>query len=65
MNLPAMFTHWTARACITAGGYHPLADVQGEAEVADYLADIAGVIAQCVEVMPAHAAFVAARRTTA
>ena len=45
---------------MTAGGYHALADVQEEGEVADYLGDIAGVIAQCVDVMPAHADAVAA-----
>ncbi|WP_075790934.1 hypothetical protein [Massilia putida] len=39
---------------IATRSYHPLADVQDEHEVADYLGDIAGVIAQCVDVMPAH-----------
>jgi len=47
---------------IAAGGYHPLADVQTDQEVAGYLGDIAGVIAQCVDVMPAHADFIDAIR---
>ncbi|NIA52526.1 tryptophan 7-halogenase [Massilia sp. TW-1] len=47
---------------IAAGGYHPLADVQAEHEVAGYLGDIAGVIGQCVDVMPAHADFIEAIR---
>ena len=40
-------------------GYHPLADLQDEARIDAYLQSVAGVIAQCVDVMPDHAAFVA------
>jgi tryptophan halogenase len=43
---------------LAAGGYHPLAEVQDEHEVAGYLDDIAAVIAQCADVMPNHAAFI-------
>jgi tryptophan halogenase len=45
---------------IAAGGYHPLVDLLGEDEVAAYLAQIAGVVGKCVEVMPTHQEFVAA-----
>jgi tryptophan halogenase len=34
--------------------YHPLVDVQSEAEIADYLDSVRGVIAKCVDVMPTH-----------
>jgi tryptophan halogenase len=40
-------------------GYHPLVDLQDEARIDAYLKSVAGVIAQCVDVMPDHAAFVA------
>ena len=40
-------------------GYHPLADLLGEEEIADYLDEIAGVIGACVDVMPTHAKFIA------
>ena len=39
-------------------GYHPLADTQSEADIAEYLESVRGVIAQCVEVMPDHTAYV-------
>ena len=45
---------------IPAGGYHPLVDLLGEAEVAQYLAQIAGVVGKCVDVMPTHKEFIAA-----
>ena len=45
---------------IAAGGYHPLVDLLGEDEVGAYLAQIAGVVGKCVDVMPTHQAFIAA-----
>jgi tryptophan halogenase len=45
---------------IAAGGYHPLVDLLGEEEVGAYLAQIAGVVGKCVDVMPTHQAFIAA-----
>jgi len=39
--------------------HHPLADLLGEDEVANYLDEVAGVIGACVEVMPSHARFIA------
>jgi tryptophan halogenase len=41
-------------------GYHALADLLDEAEVTGYLGEIAGVIGNCVGVMPDHAAYIAA-----
>jgi tryptophan halogenase len=41
------------------GGYHPLVDLQSDANVEAYLASVADVIAKCVEVMPSHADFIA------
>ncbi len=38
--------------------YHPLADAQDEAAIAEYLAGIAEVIGKCVDVMPSHADYV-------
>jgi len=38
--------------------YHPLADVQDEAAIAEYMAGIAQVIGKCVDVMPSHADYV-------
>ncbi len=40
-------------------GYHALADLLDGSDVAEYLGDIAGVVAQCVATMPSHAAYVA------
>ncbi|VXC60843.1 tryptophan halogenase family protein [Massilia sp. 9I] len=40
-------------------GYHPLADTQSEADIADYLASVREVIAKCVEVMPSHNEYIA------
>lgn len=45
---------------IAASGYHPLVDLLGEEEVGAYLAQIAGVVGKCVDVMPTHQAFIAA-----
>jgi tryptophan halogenase len=45
---------------IKAGGYHPLVDLLSEAEVSQYLDEIAGVVGKCVSVMPTHAQFIAA-----
>ena len=39
--------------------HHPLADLLGEQEVANYLEEVAGVIGACVDVMPTHAKFIA------
>jgi tryptophan halogenase len=47
---------------VRAAGHHPLADVLSEDEIAAYLGDVAGVIARCVDRMPAHAAFLAKLR---
>jgi tryptophan halogenase len=49
---------------IEAAGYHPLVDLLREDEVAAYLAQIAGVVAKCVAVMPTHQAFIAAVAAT-
>jgi tryptophan halogenase len=40
-------------------GYHPLADTQSEADVAEYLASVREVIAKCVDVMPTHHDYIA------
>ena len=40
-------------------GYHPFADLRTADEVAGYLQNIEGVIAQCVRVMPTQARFIA------
>ncbi|MDE2372386.1 MAG: tryptophan 7-halogenase [Burkholderiales bacterium] len=39
-------------------GHHPLADLIPEAETAEYLDGIRGVIAQCVDIMPTHADYI-------
>jgi tryptophan halogenase len=39
--------------------YHPLTDLLGEEEIANYLDEVAGVIGACVDVMPSHAQFIA------
>jgi tryptophan halogenase len=39
--------------------YHPLVDVQSEAEIAEYLDSVRGVIAKCVDVMPTHHDYIA------
>jgi tryptophan halogenase len=46
---------------VRAEGYHPLADLLSEGEIGEYLGDIASVINQCVNQMPSHAAYIAAR----
>jgi len=43
---------------LVAGGYHPLAALRDEGEIAGYLDEIASVIGQCADVMPTHAQFV-------
>ncbi len=40
-------------------GYHPLVDVYSEEKIAEYMASVRGVIANCVRAMPTHAAFIA------
>ena len=40
-------------------GYHPLVDLQSEADTQAYLESVREVIAKCVEVMPDHAAYIA------
>jgi tryptophan halogenase len=45
---------------LAAGGYHPLADVPALHETAASLDAVASVIQRCVEVMPTHAALIAA-----
>jgi tryptophan halogenase len=39
--------------------YHPLADVQSEEGIQEYMDSVAEVIRQCVDFMPDHAAFIA------
>ncbi len=39
--------------------YHPLVDAQTEADIADYLDNVRGVIAKCVSVMPSHDEYIA------
>jgi tryptophan halogenase len=39
--------------------YHPLADVQSEEGIQEYMDSVADVIRQCVDFMPDHAAFIA------
>jgi tryptophan 7-halogenase len=40
-------------------GYHPLVDAQSEADIAEYLDSVRGVIAKCVGVMPTHEEYIA------
>ena len=40
-------------------GYHALVDVYPEQKIADYMANIRGVIANCTRVMPSHEEFIA------
>ena len=42
---------------VRAGGYHALADVMDEQQIADYLGAIAAVMGKCVDVMPSHGAY--------
>ena len=39
--------------------YHPLVDLQPEAEIRNYLQSVKTVVGKCVEVMPDHAAYIA------
>jgi tryptophan 7-halogenase len=43
---------------LEARGYHPLVDLQPEAEIAQYLDSVSQVIEQCVKVMPDHRAYI-------
>jgi tryptophan halogenase len=43
-------------------GCHPLVDLQSEDDIGEYLQDIEHLIAQCVNVMPKHADFIAGMR---
>ena len=45
---------------VQARAHHPVADALDEADVADYLAEIEKVIANCVEQMPSHAKYIGA-----
>jgi tryptophan halogenase len=45
---------------LRAQGYHPLVDQRTPAEIAAFLGDVRDVIRKCVDVMPAHADFIAA-----
>ncbi|SFU36334.1 tryptophan halogenase family protein [Pseudoduganella namucuonensis] len=40
-------------------GYHPLVDIQTEADIAEYMDSVREVIGKCVNVMPDHAAYIA------
>jgi len=40
--------------------HHPLADLQDEKDIHEYLESVADVIRKCVDVMPEHAAYIAA-----
>ncbi len=40
-------------------GYHPLVDLQSEADTFEYMESVRDVIAKCADVMPDHAAFIA------
>ena len=44
---------------VVPAGYHPLVDLQSEEKIAAFLGNVRAVIARCVEVMPAHDAFIA------
>ena len=44
---------------IVPRGYDPLVDIKSEAEVADFLGNVEGVIRKCVALMPAHSDYVA------
>ena len=45
---------------VQAQGYHPFVDLRSEAEVDEFLDNVAGVIKKCVAVMPTQAEFIAA-----
>jgi len=40
-------------------GYDPLVDIKSDAQIAQYLGNIAAVVGKCVKVMPSHAEYVA------
>ncbi|OYU82146.1 MAG: hypothetical protein CFE45_27655, partial [Burkholderiales bacterium PBB5] len=41
-------------------GHHPLADLMSDADLAEFLDDVEGVIRKCVNVMPSQADFIQA-----
>ena len=45
---------------LAPGGYHPLADLPGDAQTSAFLEQIGGVVKKCVDVMPTHKDFIAA-----
>ncbi len=45
---------------VRAGGYHPLVDALPEPVFKEFVENVRGVIHKCVELMPDHAAFIAA-----
>ena len=49
---------------LRAEGYHPLVDVQPEAEIEAYLSEVRDVIAKCVDRMPGHAEYIASHCVT-
>ena len=44
---------------VRPASYHPLVDLRTEAEIAEYLDEVSGVIKACVDVMPTHSRFIA------
>ena len=48
---------------VPAGGYHALADLLEEHEIATYLEDVAAVMRQCADVMPRHGDYLGAMLT--
>ena len=44
---------------IRPASYHPLTDLRSEQEIQGYLDEVEGVIEACVDIMPAHAKFIA------
>lgn len=44
---------------VEAQSYHPLADLQSDADTAEYLTSVRDVIGKCVDIMPDHATYIA------
>jgi hypothetical protein len=44
---------------LRARSYHPLADLPSESQVEEYLTTVKGIVSRCVDVMPAHSAYIA------
>src|SRR5690606_37688211 len=44
---------------VVPAGYHPLVDLHPEPRVEEFVDGVRGVIARCVEAMPAHDDFIA------